>query len=108
MENNYLIPANTKKSQYYLGLFTLMELIMVGCAALWLILILLFVHLSNGILFLLLAFLPPLIVAFLVFPVQYYHNMLQLLVNIGSFYRNRRRYYWKGWSKDEGFTTTNE
>ena len=104
MENNYLIPANTKKSQYYLGLFTLMELIMVGCAAIWLMLILLFVHLDNPILYLLLAFLPPFIVAFLVFPLPNYHNVLQLLVNIVSFYKNRRRYYWKGWSKDEELT----
>ncbi|MCR5787841.1 MAG: hypothetical protein K6G37_02000 [Bacilli bacterium] len=40
---------------------------------------------------------PALLSAFLVMPVPYYHNILQLIRNIVNFLLGRRRYYWKGW-----------
>ncbi len=100
--NNYLIPANTKKSQLILGFFTPTDLIIfvVGCAFSFItLLIIKNITLTIGIIIML----PALISAFLVMPVPHYHNVLQLLTNIFNFYTNRRRYYWKGWCIYEGF-----
>lgn len=104
MQNNYLIPANTKKSQLILGFFTPTDLILfiVGCAvSLILLLIVKNFTLGLGILIMM----PALISAFLVMPVPHYHNVLQLLTNIFNFYTNRRQYYWRGWCIYEGFNT---
>ena len=95
--NNYLIPANSKKSQLILGFFTPVDLIIfgVGCA---ITLALLFVFnnkVNIGALLLILS--PALIASFLVLPVPNYHNILQLLTNIITFIFGRKRLYWKGW-----------
>jgi len=105
--NNYLIPANTKKSQLILGFFTPTDLIIfiVGCV--WSF-IMIFLIKNNSLTILLLAMLPALIGAFLVMPVRHYHNILQLLTNIFNFFLNRRKYYWKGWSINERFNTNNK
>ena len=102
MQNNYIIPANTKKSQYILGFFTKVDLILliVGLVTSF-VLLLTVKSLNLGILILLM--LPGLISAFLVMPVPHYHNVLQLLTNIFNFYTNRRIYYWKGWNINEEF-----
>lgn len=97
MENNYLIPANTKKSQLILGFFTPVDLIIfvVGCVSSFLMLLI--VNTINLTL-LIIIMLPALIGAFLVMPVPHYHNVLQLLMNIFNFFTGRRQYYWRGWS----------
>lgn len=100
--NNYLIPANTKKSQFILGFFTLTDLILLiaGCIiSLALLLIVKNITLTIG----LIIMLPALISAFLVMPVPHYHNVLQLLTNVFNFYTNRRQYYWRGWCIYERF-----
>lgn len=105
--NNYLIPANTKKSQYILGFFTPTDLIIfiVGCV--WSFLMLLIVkNPSLGILIVIM--LPAIIATFLVLPVPHYHNILQLLTNIMNFYTNRRRYYWRGWCIYERFGSSDK
>jgi len=107
VQNNYLIPANTKKSQLILGFFTKTDLIIfiVGCA--WSFAMLLLIK-SLNILILVLIMLPALISTFLIMPVPHYHNVLQLLTNIFNFYTNRRTYYWKGWSIHEGINTNSK
>ena len=102
--NNYLIPANTKKSQYILGFFTPTDLIifLVGCA--WSIIMLILVN-SLSLTILILIMLPAFTASFLVMPVPHYHNVLQLIINVLNFYSNRRQYYWKGWSIYERFDT---
>ncbi len=105
MQGNYLIPANTKKSQYILGFFTPTDLILfaTGCVISF-ALLLLIPDISLGLLILIMM--PALIGTFLVMPVPHYHNVLQLLTNIFNFYSNRRQYYWKGWCIYEGFDTS--
>lgn len=107
MQNNYLIPANTKKSQLILGFFTPTDLtiFIVGCA--WSFIMLILVKsLSLGIL--LLIMLPAFIATFLVMPVPHYHNVLQLLTNIFNFYSNRRQYFWRGWCINERFNSSSK
>lgn len=107
MQNEYLIPANTKKSQYILGFFTPTDLIIfiVGCV--WTFIMLLVIE-TTSLGMIVLLMLPALVAAFLVMPVPHYHNVLQLITNIVSFFTNRRQYYWKGWSIYEIFNTNNK
>lgn len=99
--NNYLIPANTKKSKLILGFFTPIDLVIfgVGCT---MTLSMLFIFQTMSFQMALLVILPALIAAFLVLPVPNYHNVLQLLTNIVMFFINRKRYYWKGWCIRDG------
>lgn len=94
--DNYLIPANTKKSKLILGFFTPIDLIIfgVGCT---ITLVLLVIFQGMNFSMALIILMPALISGFLVVPVPNYHNVLQLLTNIFTFYLNRKRYYWKGW-----------
>ena len=97
MNHNYLIPANSKKSQLILGFFTPIDLIIfgIGCAV---TLCLLFLFNNRvDIKGVLLILSPALISAFLVLPVPNYHNVLQLITNIVMFTLGRKRLYWKGW-----------
>ena len=97
MQNNYLIPANTKKSQLILGFFTKTDLIIWGVGVVWSFIMLVLVK-SLSLTVLILIMLPALIVTFLVMPAPHYHNVLQLLTNVVTFFTNRRQYYWRGWS----------
>lgn len=96
MDNNYLIPANTKKSMLILGFFTPIDLIIfsIGCL---ITIAMLFIFQGLTFTMAIVVLLPALIAGFLVIPVPNYHNILQLLTNIITFLINRKRYYWKGW-----------
>lgn len=97
MNNNYLIPANTKKSQLILGFFTPLDLILFGSGCfLTVFMLMILQNATFG--QLIIIVMPALITGFLVMPVVHYHNVLQLITNIITFYTGRRRYYWKGWS----------
>ena len=97
--NNYLIPANSKKSQLILGFFTGVDLILFGSGVGITLILLLTIQSANmGVMLLILA--PALITGFLVMPVPNYHNVLQFIVNIYTYFSERRRYYWKGWCYD--------
>lgn len=103
MQNNYLIPANTKKSMLWLGFFRPIDAIILGVGlSISFILLLLMNSMSIGLAIIIMI--PGLVSAFLVMPVPHYHNVLQLLTNIINFYTNRRKYYWKGWNMYEEFT----
>lgn len=99
--NNYLIPANSKKSQLILGFFTPVDLILFGSGVGVTLILLLAIQSANiGIMLLILA--PALITGFLVMPVPNYHNVLQFIINIYTYFSDRRRYYWKGWCYQDG------
>ena len=96
MNTDYLIPANSKKSMLILGFFTPIDLIIFGIGVTITLIMLLIVR-STDLLVMILILVPALISSFLVMPVPNYHNILQLITNIVTFYSTRRRYYWKGW-----------
>lgn len=98
---NYLIPANTKKSQLILGFFTPVDLIIFGTGCFFTIIMLL-VFQEMDFSMALLVLMPALISGFLVIPVPNYHNVLQLIMNIVTFMLGRKRYYWKGWCIQDG------
>ena len=94
--NNYLIPANSKKSQLILGFFTPLDLILFGSGCGLTVLLLMLVR-NADLTIMILILLPAVITGFLVTPVLYYHNVLQFIINVVSYIFNPRRYYWRGW-----------
>lgn len=99
--DNYLIPANTKKSRLIFGLFTKFDLIMFGIGvgvSLFLLMVLPVEELAMAIF----ALLPAAVTGFLVMPVPNYHNMLTLIRSIIDFYTNQRKFIWKGWCFTDG------
>lgn len=101
MNGNYLIPANSKKSSMILGLFTPVDLILFGSGVGLTTILMLSIH-TEMIGGMILILLPALISAFLVFPIPNYHNVLQLIVNIYTFFMGQRQYKWKGWCYKNG------
>jgi len=94
--NQYLMPANSKKSRLIFGFFTVIDLIIVGIGVTLTVLFLIVLK-DPPLWQLLLAIVPLLVCVTLVFPVPNYHNVRQLLINIFYFVLGRKRYYWKGW-----------
>lgn len=94
--DNYLIPANTKKSMLIFGLFTKFDLILfaVGVS---LTLIMLMTLPIDKLVFAIIAILPAGICALLVMPVPNYYNMRTLITSAIGFFMNQRKFKWKGW-----------
>ena len=99
--NNFLIPANTKKSMLIFGLFTKSDLILflIGVGLTLLLLVLLPI---EEIVFAIIALLPAALSAFLVMPVPNYYNMRTLLASAIGFFVNQRKFKWKGWCVSNG------
>ena len=94
--NQYLVPANSKKSRLIVGFFTPKDLVVCGVGGA-LTLVMLIVIKDPPFWLLLLSIMPLLTAAVLVFPVPNYHNVMQLLTNMFDFAVGRKKYYWKGW-----------
>ena len=101
MKNNFLIPANSKKSQLILGVFNGTDLT-VFLTGLGITVFLLLLIKSDDVGVMLLLASPALIAAFLIAPVPNYHNVMTLLGNIYRFYTGRKKYYWRGWCIGNG------
>ena len=96
MGNNYLIPANSKKSMLILSFFNQVDLIIfstgVGVSLIFMLAIKT-TDLATSIMILL----PALVALFLVVPIPNQHNIRTLIGNVYLFFTKRRTYYWKGW-----------
>ena len=101
MYNQYLIPANTKRGKLILGWFRPFDLMLLGSGVLITVLLLAFLPLTST-LVTILVLAPALITAFLVMPVPYYHNMLNIIVELYEYLTNRQTYRWKGWCWKDG------
>ena len=96
MNDNYLIPANTKRGQLILGLFTPIDLIIFlsGLAVTFLLISILPMDITWVAI---LSVAPGIICSLLVAPVAYYHNVRQLIIEIYKYFSGRNRFVWKGW-----------
>ena len=94
--NNYLIPANSKKSLLIFGVFNKIDLIMFGIGISATLLLLLILPVDK-IVFAVIAIAPGLITGFLVLPIPNYHNMLTIIREGFNFFTQRRNFIWKGW-----------
>ncbi len=92
----YLIPANAKRGQYIFGLFRPVDLGIFGVGVVITIILVALMPMQET-WAAVVAVSPAILSALLVAPVAYYHNVLQLLIEIYKYFTSRRRYLWKGW-----------
>ena len=99
MNNQYLVPANTKRGQLILSIFRPVDLGIFVTGILTTIIILLAVSnfASSNLLITVLALLPALICTGLVIPIANYHNVLVAIQEVIHFYTSNRNYKWRGW-----------
>lgn len=102
---NYLIPANTKKGNLILGLFRPFDLMLFGTGVLITVIFLAVMPLSSTAVTILILS-PALVTGFLVTPIPYYHNMLNVITELIEFITSRQRYVWKGWCVERGEENT--
>lgn len=93
---NYLIPANTKKGQLILGLFRPFDLMLL-CVGVLVTLILLVIMPLASTWMVILILSPAVICGLLVTPVPYYHNILNIIIELYEYLTNRQTYRWRGW-----------
>ena len=99
--NNYLIPANSKKSMLIFGLFTTFDAILFW-SGIGVTLLLLLILSPSNLTFAIIDLLPVGITGLLVFPIPNYHNMLTVIQSVWEFYTSRQKFYWKGWCFEHG------
>lgn len=103
--NQFLIPANSKRSMLVFGLFTPIDLIIIGIGGTITGLLMLIINAETlqdiGIILT-----PVLIAGAMVAPVPNHRNVWNLTANIYNFYARRRTYYWRGWCMTNGEETT--
>lgn len=104
--NQFLIPANSKKSMLIFGTFRPIDLIIFGCGIGVTVILLISLPL-NDLPMLVLALSPVLVTGLLVFPVANYHNVLTVLITIYQFYTSRQKFIWKGWCASYGTKDSN-
>ena len=104
-ENQFLIPANTKKGSLIFGIFMPVDLIIfltgVGITLLALIIMSTANVMDNFTS--ILGILPALVAVFLVFPFPNYHNVRTAIGEVIAFYSNRQKYVWRGWCSSYEF-----
>ena len=99
--NDYLVPANSKKSLMIFGMFTWGDLILFGVGASISLILMLTLNIDQ-LLFGLLALTPGVICALLVFPIPNYHNVRTIIRLAWEFYTTRQKYIWRGWCYKDG------
>ena len=96
MEQQFLIPANSKKSMLIFGLFEVIDLFIVGIGLF--ASILLFMALpTDQILMMIVALAPGLTGVFLILPIPYYHNVRTFIKIAYNYFTTRQKFIWKGW-----------
>ena len=96
MDNNYLIPANSKKSLLLFGLFNKLDAFIFAGGLTLTILLMLILNVSE-IIQAIIALVPIGLAALLVMPIPNYHNTRTIIKEIWEFYTTRQSYVWKGW-----------
>lgn len=101
MNDQFLIPANSKKSMLIFSFFNVTDLIIFGSGCLLTFILLLTIN-ENTLKTSIIILIPILVTGMLVLPVPNHHNVRTLIYNIYSYFANRRTYFWKGWCVRNG------
>lgn len=99
--NGYLIPANSKKSMLYFGMFNKNDLIIFGLG-IGISLLLLMLLPVDQLLYAIIAITPGIVTGVLVIPIPNYHNVRTIIRLAYQFYTTRQQYVWKGWCFGHG------
>lgn len=94
--NNFLIPANSKKSMLIFGLFNRTDAWIFGSGIVATLLLLLFLPVEQ-LVPAIIAIAPGLICGFLVLPIPNYHNVRTVIKSAYRFFTTRQKFIWKGW-----------
>ena len=103
MNQQFLIPANSKKSMLIFNMFRPIDLIIAVSGATITFITFLIVA-PKTLISAIFVLAPVLISAFLVMPFAHYHNMLCVLNNIYSYFTTQQNYKWKGWCASEEYS----
>lgn len=103
----YLVPANSKKSILYFGLFNKFDLTLFGIGVGITLFLMAFLPAGGSWLRIVLILAPALVTGFLVFPVPNYHNVMTLIRSVWNFFTTRQRFIWKGWCVRDEFKEEN-
>ncbi len=95
-QNSYLIPANSKKSLLFFGLFNKFDMIFFGIGIAITVVCIMILPIAD-IKVALISIAPVTVTGLLVFPVPYYHNVMTAIRSMWEFYTTRQRFIWKGW-----------
>jgi len=96
--NQYLVPANSKRGQLIMGIFQPIDLIIfVSGIGITFILLLVFTGMDVATWVSVIAILPAGIASALIFPIPNYHNVRVMIGEVINFYSNNRNYVWRGW-----------
>lgn len=93
---DYLIPANTKKSQLIFNMFRPIDLGILCIGAIT-TLILMFIFEGDSVGELIFKLAPIMITGLLVMPIAFYHNGLVFLQEVYLYFTRQSRYLWRGW-----------
>ena len=106
MNNQYLIPANTKRSMLIFGLFNTIDLIIFGVGAGLTVLLMFIVPTGGSIAKVFIDLAPLLICSMMVAPIPNHRNLWNFTVHVYTYFTNQRKYRWRGWcmlhGEDEG------
>lgn len=98
MNNQFLIPANTKRGQLIFSIFRPVDLaILLTGVSITFILLIILSNIDAESWLKILAVFPGLIAVGLVVPIANYHNVLVAIGEIINYYSNNRNYKWRGW-----------
>ena len=98
MNNQFLIPANTKKGMLILSIFRPIDLtiFVIGVVTTF-ILLLIMSSMDLGTMGTVIAVIPAGIATALVIPFPNYHNVMVAIGEVINFFSNNRNYVWRGW-----------
>ena len=94
--NQYIIPANSKRSQLIFGIFREIDLVILG-TGISISLLLFFAVKGDGVIDMVIDLLPLAISVLLVLPVAFYHNTLVYIQEMINFFSSQNKFKWKGW-----------
>ena len=96
MNQQYLIPANTKRSMLIFGLFKPIDLIifLIGAVA---TVMLVFIIGTDTPTQVLVGLAPLLVATMMVSPIPNHRNLWTFTVNVYTYFTSQRKYRWRGW-----------
>ena len=101
MNNQYLIPANTKRSMLIFGIFRKIDLIIFGSGTA-LTFLMMFINNPTNLTDVFIDLLPFLITGAMVVPIPNQMNLWSFTVNVYEFLTKQRDYRWRVWCKSYG------
>ncbi len=107
MNQQYLIPANTKRSMLIFGLFKPIDLIIfiVGLVLTGLLVVTIGTDTPAQVI---IGLAPLLITTLMVSPVPNHRNLWTFTVNVYTYFTSQRKYRWRGWCMLHGEENDNK